>query len=202
MNFEPKSELPSADEEVAVALPWFALQVRARQEASVSEQLRGQGYERFLPFYKVRKRWSDRIKEMETPLFPGYLFCRFNPHDRLPILKTPGVIQIVGFNNIPAAVNQDEILSIQRLVASGVQHQPCPFLAVGDRVRISAGPLLGLEGLLTDIKGSHRLVLSVSLLQRSVAVEIDSAFITPLARTKAKQSAKVGSPESAVTVAI
>jgi len=185
-----------------VKLPWFALQVRTRQEAGVGEQLKGQGYERFLPFYKVRKRWSDRIKEMEAPLFPEYLFCRFNPHDRLPILKTPGVIQIVGFNNTPAAVDENEILSIQRLVASGVQHQPCPFLTVGDRVRISAGPLLGLEGLLTDIKGSHRLVLSVSLLQRSVAVEIDSAFITPLARAKAKQSEKVGSHDSIATVAV
>src|SRR5580692_1562424 len=173
------------------SLPWFALQVRARQEASVADQLTGQGYERFLPFYKLRKRWSDRIKEFDAPLFPGYLFCRFNPHDRLPILKTPGVIQIVGFNNIPAAVDEDEIFSIQRLVASGVQHHPCPFLAVGDRVRISAGPLLGLEGLLTDIKGSHRLVLSVSLLQRSVAVEIDSAFITPLARVRNTQSESI-----------
>lgn len=202
MSVEPKSESVGANQGGEVKLPWFALQVRARQEAGVGEQLKGQGYERFLPFYKVRKRWSDRIKEMEAPLFPGYLFCRFNPHDRLPILKTPGVIQIVGFNKIPAAVDEDEIFSIQRLVASGVQHHPCPFLAVGDRVRISAGPLLGLEGLLTDIKGSHRLVLSVSLLQRSVAVEIDSAFITPLARSKAKQAGKVGSHENAVTVAV
>ena len=202
MKFESKSELSSFTPEGEVKLPWFALQVRARQEAGVGEQLKGQGYERFLPFYKVRKRWSDRIKEMEAPLFPGYLFCRFNPHDRLPILKTPGVIQIVGFNNTPAAVDDDEILSIQRLVASGVQHQPCPFLTVGDRVRISAGPLLGLEGLLTDIKGSHRLVLSVSLLQRSVAVEIDSAFITPLARVRAKQPEKSGSHENIVTVAV
>ena len=202
MKFESKSELSSLSPAGEVKLPWFALQVRARQEAGVGEQLKGQGYERFLPFYKVRKRWSDRIKEMEAPLFPGYLFCRFNPHDRLPILKTPGVIQIVGFNNTPAAVDDDEILSIQRLVASGVQHQPCPFLTVGDRVRISAGPLLGLEGLLTDIKGSHRLVLSVSLLQRSVAVEIDSAFITPLARAKAKQPEKSGSHENIVTVAV
>jgi transcription antitermination factor NusG len=202
MRFKPKSEQSSLGHEGEVNLPWFALQVRARQEASVGEQLKGQGYERFLPFYKLRKRWSDRIKEMEAPLFPGYLFCRFNPHDRLPILKTPGVIQIVGFNSIPAAVDESEILSIQRLVASGVQHQPCPFLVVGDRVRISAGPLLGLEGLLTDIKGSHRLVLSVSLLQRSVAVEIDSAFITPLARSRATQSEKVGSHENAVSVAV
>jgi transcription antitermination factor NusG len=202
MKSEAKSEHTSLDQEKEVRLPWFALQVRARQEAGVGQQLQGQGYERFLPFYKLRKRWSDRIKEIEAPLFPGYLFCRFNPHDRLPILKTPGVIQVVSFNNIPAAVDENEILSIQRLVASGVQHQPCPYLAVGDRVRISAGPLLGLEGLLTDIKGSHRLVLSVSLLQRSVAVEIDSAFITPLARTRAKQSEKVGSHESAVPVAV
>jgi transcription antitermination factor NusG len=202
MNFEPKSELMGPNQNEDVKLPWFALQVRARQEGSVGEQLKGQGYERFLPFYKLRKRWSDRIKEMDAPLFPGYLFCRFSPHNRLPILKTPGVIQIVGFNNVPAAVDEDEILSIQRLVLSGVQHQPCPFLAVGDRVRISAGPLLGLEGLLTDIKGSHRLVLSVSLLQRSVAVEIDSAFITPLARTGAKKNEKVSSRESAVAVEV
>jgi transcription antitermination factor NusG len=202
MKFEPNSESMDLNPDGEVRLPWFALQVRARQEASVGEQLKGQGYERFLPFYKLRKRWSDRIKEIEAPLFPGYLFCRFNPHNRLPILKTPGVIQIVGFNNTPAAVDEVEILSIQRLVSSGVQHQPCPFLAVGDRVRISAGPLVGLEGLLTDIKGSRRLVLSVSLLQRSVAVEIDSAFITPLARNRVKQSEKVASRESTETVGV
>jgi transcription antitermination factor NusG len=182
----PEALAPAAAAEIT--FPWFALQVRARQEASVSGQLEGQGFERFLPVYKLRKRWSDRIKEFDAPLFPGYLFCRFNPQNRLPILKTPGVIQIVGFNSIPAAVDEDEILSIQRLVASGIRHQPCPFLTVGDRVRISAGPLTGLEGLLTDIKGAHRLVLSVSLLQRSVAVEIDSAFITPLARPAPKSS--------------
>jgi transcription antitermination factor NusG len=202
MKFESNSEPIGLNQDGEAKFPWFALQVRARQEASVGEQLKGQGYERFLPVYKLRKRWSDRIKEIEAPLFPGYLFCRFNPHDRLPILKTPGMIQIVGFNNIPAVVDENEILSIQRLVLSGIQHQPCPFLAVGDRVRISAGPLLGLEGLLIDIKGSHRLVLSVSLLQRSVAVEIDSAFITPLARTVTKHSEKVGSHQGTITVAV
>src|SRR5271156_7234358 len=149
--------------------PWFALQVRTRNEASVAEQLNRLGYQRFLPLYRLRKRWSDRIKEVDAPLFPGYLFCRLNPQDRLPVLKTPGVIQIVGFSNIPAPVDEVEIRSIQRLVSSGVQHQPFPFLSVGDRVRISAGPLIGLEGILTDLKGSHRLVLSVSLLQRSAA---------------------------------
>jgi transcription antitermination factor NusG len=193
------SEVTMADQAV---LPWFALQVRARQETSVADQLKGQGYERFLPFYKLRKRWSDRIKEFDAPLFPGYLFCRFNPHNRLPILKTPGVIQVVGFNNIPAAVDEAEIASIQRLVSSGIQHQPCGFLTVGDRVRISAGPLLGLEGILTGIKGNHRLVLSVSLLQRSVAVEIDSAFITQLARPSTTQSEKQNSLDRVLTVEV
>jgi transcription antitermination factor NusG len=201
MDIEPKSGLLSSTSE-NTTFPWFALQVRARQEASVAGQLEGQGYERFLPFYKLRKRWSDRIKEFDAPLFPGYLFCRFNPHDRLPILKTPGVIQIVGFNNVPAAVDETEIASIQRLVSSGIQHQPCAFLAVGDRVRINAGPLLGLEGILTGIKGNHRLVLSVSLLQRSVAVEIDSAFITQLARPSAVQSDKQNSLDRVLTVEV
>lgn len=162
------------------SFPWFALQVRTRQETGVADQLSGQGYERFLPLYKVRKRWSDRIKEVEAPLFPGYLFCRFNPHDRLPILKTPGVIQIVGFKEGPTAVDESEIRAIQTLVVAGVPHQPWPFLAAGDRVRIESGPLVGLEGILAEVKRSHRLVLSVTLLQRSVAVEIDSALVTPI----------------------
>jgi transcription antitermination factor NusG len=166
--------------------PWFALQVRTRQEASVSDQLNGQGYERFLPLYKVRKRWSDRIKEVEAPLFPGYLFCRFDPHDRLPILKTPGVIQIIGFKDGPAAVDESEIRSIQKVVAAGVPQQPWPFLSAGDRVRIDSGPLVGLEGILTEVKRSHRLVLSVTLLQRSVAVEIDSALVTAIKMSRQK----------------
>jgi len=174
--------------------PWFALQVRTRNEASVAEQLSRLGYQRFLPLYKLRKRWSDRIKEVDAPLFPGYLFCRFNPQDRLPILKTPGVMQIVGFKNGPAAVEESEIRSLQTLVAAGVPHQPWPFLAAGDRVRIESGPLLGLEGILTEVRRSHRLVLSVTLLQRSVAVEIDSALVTAInpsrPRTPQKSSSK------------
>src|SRR5579871_980379 len=85
--------------------PWFAIQVRARYETGVAEHLRGKGFEWFLPMYKTRKQWSDRVKQFEKPLFPGYVFCRFNPHDRLPILKTPGVTQIVGNNHVPVPVD-------------------------------------------------------------------------------------------------
>src|SRR5271163_1799064 len=113
---------------------WFALQIRARQEFRISEHLRSNGFEGFLPTYRLNKRWSDRIKEVESPLFPGYLFCRFDPLDRLPILKIPGVIQIVGFNRRLVAVDEDEIRAIQALVASGIPNHPCPYLEVGDKV--------------------------------------------------------------------
>jgi transcriptional antiterminator RfaH len=170
---------------------WFALQVRTRYESSVASFLEGSGFELFLPMYMCRKRWSDRIKKVETPLFPGYLFCRFDPHDRLPILKTPGVIQIAGYNRCPVPVEESEIRAIQALTASGLPGQPWPFLGVGDRVRVEAGPLRGHEGTLVEFKGGHRLVLSITLLHRSVAVEIDSAFVELLRRPP------LGRPENA-----
>jgi transcription antitermination factor NusG len=169
---------------------WYALQVHARHESTVADFLQGSGYESFLPQYKCRKRWSDRIKEVSTPLFPGYLFCRFNPEDRFPILKTPGVAQIVGYNRIPVPVDETEIHAIRSLVTSGLPNQPWPFLEVGDTVRIESGPLSGVEGKLVEFKGNHRLVLSVTLLRRSVAVEIDSAFVSALRTTSATGRAK------------
>src|SRR5271156_1758339 len=204
MNTKPKHETQHSDSDGLTPdlFPWFALQVRTRYEAGVADQLSRQGYDRFLPLYKLRKRWSDRIKEVDAPLFPGYLFCRFNPQDRLPILKTPGVIQIVGFKTGPAVVDEAEIRSIQTLVAAGVPHQPWPFLAAGDRVRIESGPLLGLEGILIDVKRSHRLVLSVTLLQRSVAVEIDSALVAAVSPARPRQEEKPNSQDQPVLVSV
>ncbi len=158
-------------------LPWFALQVRTRHETAIAGFLDAKGYQQFVPTYKIQKRWSDRVKVTEAPLFPGYLFCRFDPQLRLPILKTPGVIQVVGFNRIPTPIDETEIHAIQTLMASGLATQPWPFLAVGDRVRIDSGPLRGLDGIVVKLKENHRLVVSVTLLRRSVAVEIDSALV-------------------------
>lgn len=159
---------------------WFAVQVRTRRELGISQQLRSLGYEWFLPLHSCKKRWSDRIKTAQLPLFPGYIFCRFDPLNRLSILKIPGVVQVVGFNRKPVPVDQDEIRAIQVLVASGLPHKPWPYLKVGDRVRIEAGPLRGLEGLLAEFQGNRQLVLCVTLLQRSVAVKIDSTSVTLL----------------------
>jgi transcriptional antiterminator RfaH len=186
----------------AKCFPWFALQVRTRYESGVASFLEGSGYELFLPLYTCRRRWSDRIKKVETPLFPGYLFCRFDPQDRLPILKTPGVIQIAGYNRSPSPVEDSEIQAIQALMASGLPNQPWPFLGIGDRVRIEAGPLRGHEGTLVDFKGSHRLVLSITLLQRSVAVEIDSASIEVLRHHSAVRSERANAPLRPLPVAV
>jgi transcription antitermination factor NusG len=175
-EFDQKQRIPTP---TAGRLPWFALHVRMRHEAGVAAHLEGMGYEDFLPLYKTRTRWSDRVKEIEAPLFPGYLFCRFDPQNRLPILKTPGVIQVVGYSRQPIPVEETEIEAIQALVASGIPSQPWPYLEVGEKVRIESGPLRGREGVLVEFKGTHRLILSVALLQRSVAVEIESALVKP-----------------------
>lgn len=161
-------------------LPWFAVQVRSRYENIVAACLTSKSYECFLPTYWCRRRWSDRIKDLELPLFPGYLFCRFNPQDRLPILKTPGLISILGIAQNPVPVDEVEIASVRTLVSSGLLHQPWPYVSIGQRVRIEYGALCGLEGILQSFKGRHRIVVSVSLLQRSVAAEIDSAWVAPI----------------------
>ncbi len=166
--------------------PWYALQVRTRYEKSVATLLDGKGYKWFLPLYKRRRRWSDRIKEIELPLFPGYLFCRFDIQKRLPILKTPGVLLVVGTAKTPVPIDETEITAIQSLVKSGLPSQPWPFLQVGQRVRIDSGALCGLEGILLHFKGRHRIVLSVMLLQRSVAVEIDGAWVSSIRQSSAR----------------
>ncbi len=175
--FEYSSCTPAGPNLNAGRLPWFALQVRTRHEMGVARHIRGIGYEEFLPLYTCRKRWSDRVKEVGSPLFPGYLFCRFDPQNRLPILKIPGVIQIVGNSRQPIPVDEGEINAIQNLVTSGIPNQPWPFLELGKRVHIEAGPLRGLEGVLVEFRGSRRLILSVALLQRSVAIEMDATSV-------------------------
>jgi transcription antitermination factor NusG len=160
--------------------PWFALQVRTRQEMGVAHFLRGRGYMPFLPVSRTRKMWSDRNKVVDTAMFPGYLFCRVNIQDRLPILTAPGVIRIVGYDRVPVPVDEAEIKALQTLVTTEAPNQPWPFLRIGEQVQIESGPLQGLKGILVEVRGARRLVLSVSLLQRSVAVEIDAALVKSL----------------------
>lgn len=174
--------------------PWFAILVRTSREKTASLLLENAGYECFLPISKYLRRWSDRMKEIEVPLFPGYLFCRMNPQNRLPVLMTPGVIQIVGTGKTPIPVEEEEIAAIQRVGKSGLPTMPWPYLQVGHAARIEDGPLRGMTGIVIKIKSGLKLVLSVNLLQRSVAVEIDRSWIgaaypvTPVANQTATSS--------------
>ena len=160
--------------------PWYALRVKSRYENTVATHLQGRGYESFLPVYKCQRRWSDRFKEIELPLFSGYVFCQFSPLNRLPILSIPGVVHVVGVGRTPIPIDESEIAAIQAAIKSGLPSQPWPFLQVGNRVRIEYGPLCGLEGILSGFRGHQRLVLSVTLLQRSIAVQVDAAWVQPL----------------------
>jgi transcription termination/antitermination protein NusG len=162
---------------------WFAIRVKSRCERVVSEALRQKGYEEFLPLYWSRRRWSDRVKVMQLPLFAGYLFCRFSPDARVPILSTPGVVLIVGQGRTPLPIDANEINAIRTAVNSGQRVEPWPQLEVGRTVRIEEGSLRGLEGVLLRFKGTNSLILGVTLLQRAVAVEVPDKWVVPCKAT-------------------
>jgi transcription antitermination factor NusG len=170
-------------------LSWYALQIQSKLGSFASATLRGKGYEEFLPRYRSRRRWSDRFKEVELPLFPGYLFCRFDVRDRLmPVLTTPGVVNIVRAGKIPVPIDDKEIEAVRTILRSGLAAQPYPFLRVGSKVYIEGGPLAGLEGIVANTDKAYRLIVSVSLLQRSVAVEIDRDWIRPIREDIARRT--------------
>jgi transcription antitermination factor NusG len=160
---------------------WYALYVRQRYEKIVASCLAGKGYEVFVPTHQSRRRWSDRTKLVEAPLFPGYAFCRFDFQERLPILTVPGVSFIVGFGKAPTPVDVKELDAVRLVTESGLQCEPWPFLKAGNLVRIEHGVLEGLEGFVLNVKNSYRLVISVNLLGRSVSVELDRDSVMPIA---------------------
>ncbi len=161
---------------------WFALTVKPQHERAAAQALESKGLEFFLPLYRARRRWSDRVKELDVPLFPGYVFSRFESGDRAWVLATPSVRSVVGFGRTPAPVAEEELNAVRSIVASGLPSGPWPFLKVGQTVCIEAGPLSGLEGILVQLKDVCRVVVSVHLLQRSVAVEIDRDVLRPSGR--------------------
>lgn len=165
-------------ETVGTAGGWFAVWVTARHEKSVSRLLAHKGFETFLPLYRRKHQYARHVRECVLPLFPGYLFCRTDLASRFPILTTPGVLQMVGAGKNPIPVENREIESLQKVMASGFCVAPHPFARSGQLARIIAGPLLGIEGVVVhamDLSACQtmRIVLSVNLLRRSVLLEID-----------------------------
>jgi transcription antitermination factor NusG len=153
--------------------PWVAVRVKRRFENPVIAALSYKGYESFCPCYKVKRRWVDRTHLSSVPLFPGYIFCRLDPNNSHRIVSTPGVIYMVSYcgdHRIP----ETEIEIIRRISQFGLDVKPHPYLREGIYVRITAGPLAGATGLISSVEKSNLVVLSVNLLQRSVAVTVDS----------------------------
>jgi transcription antitermination factor NusG len=158
---------------------WYAIKVRTRAELLVESFLRDKCQETFVPTFVECRQYSDRVTRVKAALFPGYLFCRFDSDRRLPILQSPGVQHVVGDSKGPIPVDHAEIDALQRVIAGSIAVQPWPFLRTGDRVRIQYGSFTGVEGILLSEKGADLLILSVQLLQRSVAVQMDRSWVRP-----------------------
>jgi transcription antitermination factor NusG len=158
---------------------WFALRVRPNHERTTALSLGNQGFEEFVPLHRVRRRWSDRVKELDAALFPGYIFCRFSRVERSRVLSAPGVESIIGFGKTDIAVDDSEIAAVRALVASGRPLAPWPYLRIGQNIAIEAGPLAGLRGVVLRDQNAWRVVVSVEALDRSVTVEVDREMIAP-----------------------
>jgi transcription antitermination factor NusG len=152
---------------------WFALAVKPRFEKAVAQALAMKGYDAFLPLYRKHYQYGTRSKDSVLPLFPGYVCCRFDLQTRLPILTTPGVLQVLGAGSMPIPLSDVEVNSLQTAMKAQFPVEPYPFVDTGQRVRIKSGALAGVEGIVIGCKQSLRLVLSIALLQRSVLLEVD-----------------------------
>src|ERR1700722_16041470 len=189
---EKATDIPN----VIGAAYWYALFARHQHEKAVALALSNKNFEVYLPLYRSLRRWQDRDKQLLLPLFPGYLFIREGLDRQLQILTTPGVLHIVGWGGRPAIVPQAQLDAVRRILASRLAVESHPYLNCGDRVRVKSGPLMGLEGILTRKKGVARLVISLGMLGRSAAVEIDilnvergGPFLLPKAAAGQKGSA-------------
>jgi transcription antitermination factor NusG len=167
---------------------WYAAHTCANHEKRVAEQLGVREVEYFLPLYVSVRRWKDRRVALDLPLFPGYVFVRMALRDRLQVQQLPGVARLVGFNGTPAALPEEEIETLQKSWGTGIHAEPHPYLTVGQRVRIKSGPLAGMEGVLLRRKGNLRLVISIDLIQRSVAVDANAADVEAISSASLKRA--------------
>src|SRR6267378_4315229 len=158
---------------------WYAAYTRAQHEKRVAAELGMREVEHFLPLYSSVRRWKDRRVTLDLPLFPGYVFARLALCDRLRVLQIPSVVRLVGFNGQPTALPDTEMEIMRSGLSQSLRAEPHPFLTVGRRVRITGGPFAGLEGILKRKKGNLRVVVSLELIQRSVAVDVDFADVLP-----------------------
>jgi len=162
-------------------LRWYAVYARSRQEKKVNEELQQKGIETFLPLREILSQWKDRKKRVQVPLFGGYLFVRAVLRQRrVDIMKVSGVVRIVGFDNTPEPIPDEEIQAVQTFLTTTIKYDPYPYLSIGRRVEIRRGALKGLQGILVKKKNRFKFILSVNLIHQSVAVEIDASDVEPV----------------------
>jgi transcription antitermination factor NusG len=178
---KPATIKPAAIEPATIkpaTAKWYALYTVARHEKRVAEQMERHGIGCFLPLYRSIRRWKDRRKELLLVLFPGYVFVQMTPENKLRVLQARGAVRIVSVNGQPAALPHDEIELLRGRIGAG-KIEPHPYLCAGRRVRVRSGPLAGLEGIVQRRKDRFRLIFSLELIMRSVAVEVDEADLVP-----------------------
>lgn len=156
---------------------WYALYTRSRHEKFVNLELQRKGIETFLPVRRIKRHWSDRVKEIEEPIFSGYLFVRIPLRNRFEILQTRGSVRFVSFNSLPVAIPERELIAVQRFVEEKISMDPFPYLEKGNRVYVRSGPLKGVEGFIVRKDKHTRLVISLDLLFQSISVEIDESLV-------------------------
>jgi transcription antitermination factor NusG len=168
------------DQEQAMSRPhWYAAYTCAKHEKRVAAELGMREVEHFLPLYSSVRRWKDRRVQLDLALFPGYVFVRLALSERLRVLQIPSVVRLVGFGGLPTALPDEEVEILRKGLCQGLRAEPHPFLTIGRRVRITAGPFAGLDGVLKRKKSGLRVVVSLELIQRSVAVDVDAADVRP-----------------------
>jgi len=173
----PEGYAESAAISVGSHATWYAVHTRHQHEKTVALALASKGFEVFLPLYAAPHRWKDRTKVVSLPLFPGYAFFKGDPSRRLQVLTTPGIHSIVSYAGQLAAIPANEIEDLRRVIESGAPAEPHPFLTRGDRVRVKGGPFAGVEGILVRKRNLYRLVLSIEMLGKAAAVEVDACLI-------------------------
>lgn len=177
----PLSDRPPLSSNEPPELHWYVAYTRPRHEKRVEQQMQSCGIDCFLPLYLSLRRWKDRRKQLQLPLFPGYVFVHFSLTDRLRVLQLPGVLEFVSFQGRPAVLAETE-MEILRNGLDPARAEPYPFLTVGRRVRINTGPVAGLEGVLLRRKNKMRVVVAIDSIQRAIAVEVDAKEIEPASR--------------------
>jgi transcription antitermination factor NusG len=179
--------LPIFDSSLANPAHWYAVYTYPRHEKTVAEHLEAKAIEAFLPAFETVNRWKDRRVKIQTPVFPGYVFTRIHLNERSKVFSIPGVVRLLSFNGAPAPIDDSEIEAVRLCVERGVNLETCSLVDVGDRVRVKSGVLEGLEGLVSRCKNERRLIVPISLINQSVAVEVDVRLLEPISNRDVSQ---------------